>query len=501
MNDEIAAEASLATVSQEVNVNRKTSGSEFLRAATRIRETSYTESLSPDDMSPLSPSPAMVYEEFPTHALPGPMLEFVVQAAASLDVDEAMIAVPALVACAGCLGAKRCVKLKADWIEPSVLWGVLIVRSGGLKTPAIDLVFEPLYEREQAEIEREKREWAEYNAARDGGEKGVAQPIPASRLLANDITVEAIAPLLQKSGSLIVIRDEWSGWFRALNQYKGQGADLQAYLEMHRAGPIIVDRKTSPTIAVRRAPVSICGGVQPGVLREALTNEHMEAGLAARFLFAMPPERQRRWSDDELGREAKQNWAQLLYGLLDLPAGMPGASHPPGLPLSEAAQECFIEFHNRSTDQERAEVEYERVANAAAISKSIGTAARFALIYELVEDRLAKEIGLEAMESSIELAEWFRRESARVHGRLAETEELRIQRELCEWIRAHGGRCTVRELMRGPRKFRKDRRTALSALWGLIEDGLGEWRAVTTHHRTRVFVLHTGGDGDGGDGE
>ena len=91
-----------------------------------------------------------------------------------------------------------------------------------------------------------------------------------------------------------------AGWLGSFTRYKAQkgGTDLPNWLEMHRAGTVIVDRKTAErqTLFISRAAVSVTGGIQPGVLARALSPEFLDAGLAARLLMAMPPKLPKRWS-------------------------------------------------------------------------------------------------------------------------------------------------------------------------------------------------------------
>src|SRR5207244_2361593 len=114
------------------------------------------------------------------------------------------------------------------------------------------------------------------------GEKPVCE-----RYVVSDTTVEALAVVLQDAPrGLLLARDELGGWLNAMDAYKpkGKGGDVAHYLEMHRAGQLIVDRKSGPEklVHVPRAAVSIVGTIQPETLRRALGREHFEDGLAAR---------------------------------------------------------------------------------------------------------------------------------------------------------------------------------------------------------------------------
>jgi hypothetical protein len=93
-------------------------------------------------------------------------------------------------------------------------------------------------------------------------------------------TIEKLAEILEDNpGGTLVARDELAGWLGSFTRYKAQkgGTDLPNWLEMHRAGTVIVDRKTAErqTLFIQRAAVSITGGIQPGVLARALTPEFL----------------------------------------------------------------------------------------------------------------------------------------------------------------------------------------------------------------------------------
>ena len=163
-----------------------------------------------------------------------------------------------------------------------------------------------------------------------GHENGEPPPLPpdkptSGRCWCSDTTVEALAQILGDAPrGILVIRDELSGLLRGFDQYKSsKGADVAHFLEMHRAGHLLVDRKTGDrsTISVPRAAVSIAGGIQPEILRRALGEENFENGLAARFLMAMPPRRAKLWRDRTLDRALVDRIAEIYDWLFALEGG------------------------------------------------------------------------------------------------------------------------------------------------------------------------------------
>ena len=218
-----------------------------------------------------------------------------------LAVDVAYVALPVLCVVAAAIGLTRAIRLKASWLEYPIIWAALVARSGSLKSPAFDKALQPLrdaqivalreyreaamrYEQERAEYDRALTAWKKGSKA-----AGVEQPVkpekpPAVRYLVSDATIEAIATILEENPrGLLMQRDELTGWIRSFDAYKkGRGADVAAWLEMWRAGTLIVDRKTGEkkTIYVEGAAISVYGTIQPGALEGALTPEYFENGLA-----------------------------------------------------------------------------------------------------------------------------------------------------------------------------------------------------------------------------
>src|SRR5262249_666485 len=146
----------------------------------------------------------------------------------------------------------------------------------------------------------------------------------------------------------------------------------------------MIDRKTGDrrTVFVPRAAVSVCGGIQPGVLARALTDEHFEAGLTARLLLAMPPKQPKKWSEVEVAPEAEEGYHQLLDRLLALEfaAEKDGEPTPDVLRFSPEAKARWVRYYN-AWARKQAAVEGDL---AAAFSKLEGGTARLALIHHVV---------------------------------------------------------------------------------------------------------------------
>ena len=136
-------------------------------------------------------------------------------------------------------------------------------------------------------------------------------------------------------------------------------------------------------VLVRRAAVSVTGGVLPGVLARVLTAEFREAGLAGRMLLAMPPPLRRQWSEAEMEPAVQQTYEAVgtALGKLGFGRSEQGADLPAAVNLSPAAKARWIELYNAW-----GECASEAAAGeAAGLAQLPSHAARLALLHHLVE--------------------------------------------------------------------------------------------------------------------
>lgn len=408
------------------------------------------------------------YRPFPVHVLPEPVRSFVVCAAQSIGCDAAYVAMPLLAALASLIGNSRRIQLKVGWVEPPVLWMMLVGESGSQKTPAFraamrvirDLQRDALrvhaekqatYEREMQEYEKALAAWKKSKEKSDPPTKP-KQPQPA-RFIVSDTTVEAIAVTLKANWrGLLLARDELGGWIGSFDRYVStKGTDATNWLSMFGAETLIVDRKTGPdpVLMVDNAAVCIAGGIQPGPLHRALGQQHRENGLLARFLLAWPPRRAKRWSDCGIPPEQEAVIGQLCDRLLELtPEVYEDRIDPVIVRLSPDAKRLWVQFYDEHAQQQVA-----LTGDMAAMwSKIEGYAARLALVFHcvrwaaddatLADASVVDEVSLQA---GIDLARWFGNEAKRVYALLGSSREDQQRHALIEIIERKGGRVSVRD--------------------------------------------------------
>jgi hypothetical protein len=441
------------------------------------------------------------WKPFPAGVLPDKLAAYVHAASSAIGCDPSFVALPLLAGLGAAIGNSRVIRLKRGWVEPAVLWTVTISESGNLKTPPLYAALARIIEKEDDAVRRQAIADEDYRRAKavhdvamrrwqkTGANAGLPPPdAPAEpigeRFLVDDITVEALAEKLSYAPrGLLLCREELGGWIGGFGQYKGRSsaamiADSAHFLKMHGARPLIVDRKTKPTIHVPRAFLCAAGSVQPGIMRAVAVREHFLSGLVARLLPAMPPRDEKTWTeavvDEVLEREIRDIYDRLYS--LSMPLNASGVPEPVALGLSPRAKIEWVRFYNEFA-KEQIQVTGDL---AAAFSKLEGSVARLALVLHLANmaehDVLANDptpaVDAASIEAAIVLGRWFQVEVERVYTVLGENAVQQACRELVETIQRKGGSLTPRELMHASRKYRKSAEDAEAALEELVTAGL-----------------------------
>jgi len=499
----------------------------------------FIEKTDADTAKPEQPLVIAAFMPFPVEVLPEPIRGSVLADAKAIGCDASYIALPLLSALASAIGNTRVIQLKQGWREPAIVWTAIVGESGTHKTPAFKAAMKAIrkaqskaFKEHEVALAKWETERLQYEAALTGWKRdavkkpgggslpvdppGKPTPPIVRRYIVNDTTTEALAPiLLGNPRGVLLARDELAGWLGSFDRYakagKG-GADSAHWLSMHNGEALTIDRKTGipPTIHVPSASVSIAGGIQPGILKRALGQEHHESGLLARLLFAMPPRRVKCWTDADMDPATEAAVAAVFDSLFTL---MPvtnadGDEWPRVVMLADDGKAAWVRFYNEHA-KEQANLSGDE---AAAWSKLEGYAARFALIFHLIRCVTSDSTLLDktrvdeaSIAAGVVLARWFGNEARRVYAILGESDDDRESRRLVEWIeQCKGGSVTARDLTRGPREYRSDPERAAKALDELVAAGVGRWEAGDHGpkggrpvDRFRLLSRH----GDTGDGD
>lgn len=455
------------------------------------------------------------FEPFPVNALPDVLADFVRAGAGAFGVDDAMIATAALAVLAACIGNARQIELKGgsfDYLQPAILWTANVAPSGSTKTAGLRRVLRAIYKAEaqtKRDYVRDVSAWEEsrrgtgelHEAWRQRRRRKAfdpsADPEPARgsgpqpvcrRLVTNDTTIEALAPLLNDSprGMLVHI-EELAAWPALGNPYSKAPALSNAarWHTLWDAGQWMIARKASAGgpkhLDIERASATIIGGIQPTTLRRVMKPEFRELGTLGRFLIVSPPQRSRRWSDATIPHDVGDRFDSVIGALLRLsPASAiaTGTSltwEPQTVGLTADARGHFGDFYDetgRLLDEEGDES-----LLRSPISKSNEACARLALILHEISvatgDASPGLVEEMTMLRACVLARWYRNEGCRIWASFSESDADAEARQAHEWIRKRGGEILVRDFQRnGPKPMRTRAQAIVDDLvargWGSV---------------------------------
>lgn len=431
------------------------------------------------------------FSPFPLDALPAELRDLAAAGATAIGVDPSFIVLPGLSVLSAAVGSTHRAEVKPGWREPPYVSTLVVSPSGSKKTPAYKLACEDIAEDVNDDIEDEHApelatweiEHANWQSRKDDPDRGARpkQP-PLRRFAVSDVTLERLIGKLQENPrGLLVCRDELDAWLRSFTRYATHGSsDLPTWLSLFGAGTVNYSRKTGThqEVRVRGVGVSVTGGIQPGVLKEAMRPELMSAGLFARLALAMPPVPPRVWTDAEVSGRVVDDYKALVRRLFRLDFAErtdTGRTVPAVIPIDLAAKATFIDFYNRNGDA----MALADANEAAARSKLEGYAVRLALVFNRCEPYPADEVKAEHMRAGVAVAEWFCDEIGRAQRLLTESNDVSALRDLARSVNRlaekKGGRLTANWLHKANRGRFPTSVTAEAALESLVGAGLGRW--------------------------
>lgn len=234
--------------------------------------------------------------------LPAPLARDIRHDADILNIDPVMIWQALLPAVSSLAGGFT---LDEYGGIPAINWTCTVLPSGGGKTRADKLVFSPLRKMQisadtayKEQAKEFKRAIAQYEKA---GESDAVEPEkPGLRKYLFEVaTIQSVLKRLSEQGTHGSLwgRDEIKGLFGSLNQFSGTDNEaMEIVLSLWDKKPTFVDRvDIENSFTVDGAALSITGGIQNHVFRKAFKDANDGNGMQARFLFAVPEERNKRY--------------------------------------------------------------------------------------------------------------------------------------------------------------------------------------------------------------
>ena len=420
------------------------------------------------------------FQPFPD-CLPDSLAAYVTEAAASVDADPSMIAVPLLPVIAAAVGSSTRLAVKDDWHVPSIIWCCTVAKSGSAKSPAMKLAVRHLRKiQDRFDLEHEAaaeshkpeaiRHEADLKAWKADGCQGEMPAEPVApvhrRCLTTDGTLAGLADLMARDhGGKLFFADELAGWLVGMSKFNSAGDDSNSWNELFDGQSFWHDRKVAKSLRVRYPALSVTGGIQPERVHTCFSRDNFESGLAARVLFFRPPSRERKLTDTSIPRELVDQVSNRLEALADRQASTAGSLtwEPDLIGLDRDAFGEYRKWHDRiQKDLAATEGAYN-----AALAKVTGYALRIALVLHCYRYPNSVQTGrlvdVDAIRSGIRIADWFANEAARLYQSSELSVDDRLATEVVDLLTSFGP-MSVREMQRRKRVLREQEASELEKL-------------------------------------
>lgn len=405
---------------------------------------------------PAEPTPLQaprVPAQFPVDALPSWASEYVAALSTATQTPADLAGCCVLGVLSAAAGGRVMIQPRRGWREPVNLYCLPVLPPGSRKSAVVSETTRPLYDAERDLEEKARAERGEQailrdiatkaaeKASRDAANAGSAEQRlqltadavsaaeaaenievpPAPRLIADDVTPEAVASLLAEHRGRLAIISAEGGVFDMMAGRYSKVPSLDVWLKGHAGDPVRVDRKGRPAEYVEHPALTLLLTVQPSVLASIARNgEFRGRGLLARFLYSIPPDNvgYRMVGLEPVSEPVADSYVGNVRKMVD---DLAAWTDPAVLTFSEAAQTLLLEFERAVEPKLRRDGDYGGVREWA--SKLVGAAVRLAGLLHLAEggEWLRTPISESTLAAAIRLADYFAEHAQAAFGLLGDT--------------------------------------------------------------------------------
>jgi len=271
------------------------------------------------------------------------------------------------------------------------------------------------------------------------------------RLVADDVTAEALAVLMAVNGERMAVISAEGGMFDTLGgRYQNGVPNLDLILKAHPGEPVRVDRKSGPPVMMQAPALTICISPQPEVLANLPSKPGFRGrGLLARFAYVLPESllgRRQPWGQ-AVPEHVNRVYAAALHKLLDLDIGPEGEPLEHCLQLEPAAHAAWGEFSQAIEVELSDGGQFETVRDWA--GKLPGLAARLAGLLHVMEhltEAPARSLSGQTMEAALNLAGALVGHALAAFGLMGADPDQEAAKKILAWLKREGvDRFTARD--------------------------------------------------------
>lgn len=425
---------------------------------------------------------------FPMEALPKVLGDYALAVSRSTQTPVDMTAVSLLAVASACMRNLYKVEGKADWLEPTNLYSVIIAEPSERKSAVVSMAVKPVnafvkeynekhkveFEMSRATKQRlENKKNSLISQSRKKGEDKSAddfndalrnaveelvnfREVKPLRVYVDDTTPEKLTETLSDNNNAISIISSEGGIFDVLSGTYSNKVNIDVFLKAYSGESISVDRIMRQSVSVEEACLTILLSVQPVVISEIMGNKKFRhRGLTARFLYTMPESfvGKRELESEPVPPGVYAAYRDIVYNMLSEQR----EKYAKIIPLTPVAREKLSIFYDWV--EKRLGGEYSMysdwlgklVGNTLRIA---GILARVSVIKNDVSDAFlqtdpAIQITGEIMGNAIKIGRYFLMHAVNAYGNMGVNADFKAPLEVLNKIKDKGLRTvTRRDIMR-----------------------------------------------------
>lgn len=318
---------------------------------------------------------------FNTEWLPRDFQQYADALSNSLQVPADMTGVSVLAIASGAVQKKLQISPKVGWYEPLNLYVSIVAKPSERKSPVQRAVTTPFYNYEKEVNEQRRSDISRYQIKKKILNKKLEdliksmtntkkkEPVEEAdiietqreldeleevtelRLIADDITAEALIRLMKENNERMCIISSEGGIFQIMaGLYSNDKSNIDIYLKSLSGDHLNADRKGSGSIVLEHPLLTILLFVQPSVIKEIMDNNQFKGrGLLARFFYVFPLSwmGERKYETDAVPEWISDNYEMAIRELLEIPV----PEEPETIYPDEEAYELGRDFYNEIEQQ------------------------------------------------------------------------------------------------------------------------------------------------------
>lgn len=344
---------------------------------------------------------------FPVEVFPIQLQQLIGELKNTMNFPVDYSAASLLFAVSVAIGNKLKLKVKNGWVEKSILYIILVGRTGDIKSHTVSFFIKSLMEIDRKNYLDYLIKRKEFDALDFETKTKEAQPV-LKQLLLNDFTPEAfIKAHFNNTRGIGLYSDEIAGFINSFNRYH-KGSDEELYLSLWAGKPIVKNRVSGEEIRIDNPKIDIIGTIQEAILGSVFQHSKLKNGFIDRFLFAFPHKYvDNKWNDRDLDQSFIDQYTSFINEIISL-----GDESEILLEFETEAKKYLYDWQN--SQKMIFDFEYQR-GIAVKLQQYV---LRFSILLEVMSNVCHKKslykISIESVKAAILLRDYFFENAVRV---------------------------------------------------------------------------------------